>query len=296
MADPKQSPLVNTDPTANYIAAGAAGISALSSGLNYYKSAGKTDLPGVSGAQKLGAANQGAVAQNLMNPQGLSDTQFNRLERGVTEQSASLVADITAQARDTLFASPLALDAMVDQALDKAASIKQAGIEKIGLFDVETVVQNSLASIQATQAATKSQEKITEQQREIAAEERALDRERSKAFQSSILGLSKSLAVALGSNPAATPEENFITDDLPDDRSPEEQADARNRMLNTESGLQTDEERSDILRQNVIDEKQDIITSDVDTIIRDADEAKAVSEDEQVSTDRLRRTLANLDF
>lgn len=184
--------------TSNWILAGASALSAISAGYNFYKSGDLSELPGVPGAQKAGAARQDALAQRLMAPQGLSDLAFNRMERGITEQSSGLIADITNQARNSLQQSPLMFDSLVKQAVQKAASIKESGMEKLGVFDIETVMANAQAAIQASQNATQAQTVITEQEREIEKERREIDAQRNQNFVNAMTNLSKALGVALG--------------------------------------------------------------------------------------------------
>jgi hypothetical protein len=204
-----------SDPTAGWILAGAAGLSALSSGLRYANS-DISNLPGVPAQQKMAANRQDVIAQRLANNQGLTDTQYNRFENTLAEQSGSLVANITAQARDTMMQSPLMFDALVKQAIDKATSTQQAGMEKLGIYDVETVMNNARASITAAQGATQSQVQITEQERAIAEQERQIAAEENAKFMADMQNLSNALRVAFGNMDAETKAEDldsYITED-----------------------------------------------------------------------------------
>jgi len=188
-----------TNTTAKWILAGASAISAVNAGLQYKRSADlANNIPDVSGMQKTSAARQDVLAERLMMPQGLTDNQFNRSERALTEQAGGLIANVTAQARDVLANSPLVFEAMVKQAIDKSVSVQKSGMEKLNLYDVETVLGNAQAAIAATQNSSITQERITEQQRQVERERRQIDEQRNKAFQDSMVSLGKVLEQVLG--------------------------------------------------------------------------------------------------
>jgi len=214
-----------TNNTANWILAGASAISAINSGLQYRRGADlANNIPDVSGMQKTSAARQDVLAGRLMMPQGLTDTQFNRSERALTEQAGGLIANVTAQARDVLANSPLVFEAMVKQAVDKAVSVQKSGMEKLNLYDVETVLGNAQAAITATQNSSITQERITEQQRQVEKERRELDEARNKAFADSMMSLSKALGIAFSgmgpTNGDAVAENETITGTDPVERTP----------------------------------------------------------------------------
>lgn len=181
------------DPN-NKFAKGALAVgtigSALTAGIQMFDDS-QSNLPGVSGIQKAQASRQNILAGRLGTIQGLPDTSYNRIEKTLAEQSAGILANVTNQAREMIMMSPLALEAMVKQATEKATSLQQTGMEKLGIYDVETVLNNAKMAVQAASLSHESQMKITEQEREIETQRRKIDEARNENFRKSMTNLAK---------------------------------------------------------------------------------------------------------
>lgn len=267
------------DTTSRWIIGGSAALSAAMSGYKY--ATGKeSDLPGVSGQAQVGVARSDALASRLTSEQGLSDTSYGRAERSINTQASELISNISAQARDTLQASPLMFDKLVNEAVEKSASMSQTGLEKLQEMDINVALQNAQAGIQASAHAANLALQVDERDREIEDQRREIDAQRNLVFSNAIKQLAKSMGIATegigggDKEDVIAPEDKFITEDLVSEIDDPEAA--RDRMLATEANIQTPEQREAILAENARLDAQDEAESDVDRIIRDADEAENV--------------------
>jgi len=132
------------------------------------------DIPGASGAQKLGLALTQGRANQLASGQGLSETEYNRPLEAAQRQVAGASAQGMEQTRSASpFMSNVAAERIAHEFASKGGEILTETRKELTSMDIRAARENLKLSLQAQQMANQQANEIAEIERRKKAQEEA---------------------------------------------------------------------------------------------------------------------------
>ena len=132
------------------------------------------DIPGASGAQKLGLALTQGRANQLASGQGLSETEYNRPLEAARRQVAGASAQGMEQTRSASpFMSNVAAERIAHEFASKGGEILTETRKELTSMDIRAARENLKLSLQAQQMANQQANEIAEIERRKKAQEEA---------------------------------------------------------------------------------------------------------------------------